>query len=313
MVLINFKKESNIPTFSRARKGWAKRITGLNKEQANGYSLEGEFVNLGNFDTNLLDGIYIDCSKKANSDGEVEKTYHLFTVTDGSITLLQTESDCKGWAVKFWGNIENYLNKDGLTAESLVNLLKERTNDESLLQEVAKILVEDSTEKGWTEYCNPHQLNAIMSHLGVLSMDDKYYCERNTDMGKMYEKGVELLKNNDGGIFEKKFYNDAHISNLKPKIVAMLDIFHNIFNEDFSERKIKLEVIDLFQEPVNFSNWSDISKYEDIFNKISDVGFYSLVQVWTNTWKVRKIMVFHYNEKDRTLFCHIFGAYFHTH
>lgn len=310
MVLINFKQQCNIPTFSRARKGWAKKISGLDKEYPNGYSLQGEFITLGNFDTNLTDGIYLDCSKKANDDGEVEKTYHLFTVTNGEIQLLQTESDCKGWAVKFWDNIENYFNKDGLTAQALINMLKERTNDKDLLKEVAQTLLEKEQESCFTDYWNTTHWDGIAQAMDLLSMDDGYFLE-NKEKGKSYEKGKELLKEHDGfELFEDAFYKSASVRILKPKIVRMLNLFYgeNLWDEDAP--KIKLEYHNEFENVNDFNLRSTVNKWRKIFKETADIGFYSLSQEWTNTWSVRGIMIFHYDEKNRVLVAHKFGAYF---
>ena len=139
MVLINFKQQCNIPTFSRARKGWAKRITGLNKEHSNGYSFQGDFVSLGNFDTNLVNGIYLDCSKSVDENDEVIKTYHIFTCEDGEINLLKTVEDGKGWAVQCWDVIDDYLNKDGITALMQAAWMNENP-------EVVKILLDASAD-----------------------------------------------------------------------------------------------------------------------------------------------------------------------
>lgn len=310
MVLINFKKECGIPTFSRARKGWAKKISGLNKEHPNGYSLEGEFVTLGNFDTNLTDGIYLDCSKKADEDGEVEKTYHLFTVTNGNIELIQTESDCKGWAVKFWDNIEDYLNKDGLTAQALINMLKERTTDKELLKEVAQTLLEKDQSSCFTDYWSPSHWQTIASAMNLFTMDDGYFYE-NKEKGETYEKGRELLKEHDGfELFEDKFYKQPSVRVLRPKIVKMLDLLYGETLWDENAPKIKLEFHDEFENVNDFNHRSTVFKWKKIFKETSNIGFYSLSQQFTNTWSVRAIMVFHYDEENRVLVCHKFGAYF---
>ena len=311
MVIINFKKECNIPTFSRHRKGWAKKITGLNKEHPNGYSLEGEFVRLGNFDTNLTDGIYLDCSKKPNDDGEVEKTYHLFTVEDGKITLLQTEEDCRGWAVKFWDNIEKYLNKDGLTAEYLVNLLKERTTDKELLQEVASLLQESQKEDLYPNYYNTTYFRGIAKEMSLVDMDCGYFIE-NSQEGSIYENGVKVLKEHEGfELFEKEFYKHPSIYTNKAKIVSCLNTFYGKNLWDENAPKIKVQFHDNFEKTVvDFNNRSTVQKYGTGWEASFGIGFYTLAQQYTNTWAVRGIIVFHYDEENRTLIVHKFGAYF---
>lgn len=310
MVLINFKQECGIPTFSRARKGWAKRITGLNKEYPNGYSLEGEFVTLGNFDTNLTDGIYIDCSKKSNDDGEVEKTYHLFSVTGSEIKLIQTEADCKGWAVKFWENIEEYLTKDGLTAEALINMLKERTTDKALLKEVAQTILESDQTSCFTDYWSVEHWDSIATAMNLISMDDGYFFE-NKEKGKSYEKGKELLEEHKGfELFDDKFYKVPSVRVLKPKIVRMLNLFYGENLWDENAPKIKLDFHDEFENINDFNHRSTVFKWKKVFKETASIGFYSLSQQFTNTWSVRAIMVFHYDKENRVLVAHKFGAYF---
>lgn len=309
MVLINFKKECGIPTFSRARKGWAKKISGLNKEHPNGYSLEGEFVTLGNFDTNLTDGIYIDCSKKANDEGEVEKTYHLFTVTGGEIKLIQTESDCKGWAVKFWENIEDYLNKDGLTAQALINILKERTTDKELLKEVAQTLLEKEQEKCYTDYYNTTYWDGIAQEMNLISLDCGHFFD-NDDKGEIYEKGRKLLDEHKGFYpYEDKFYKTPSIVRHIAKITDVLNaLYGDLWDESLP--KIKLEYHNEFENVNDFNNRSTVRKWKKIFKETADIGFYTLAQQWTNTWSVRGIMIFHYDKENRVLVAHKFGAYF---
>lgn len=311
MVLINFKQQCGIPTFSRARKGWAKKISGLNKEHPNGYSLEGEFVSLGNFNTNLTDGIYIDCSKKANEDGEVEKTYHLFTVSDGNIELIQTESDCKGWAVKFWDNIDDYLNKDGLTAQALINMLKERTTDKELLKEVAQTLLEKEQEKCYTDYYNPRHWGAIAEYMGLFDLDMEHFLD-NREKGFCYEKGKELIEQHkDIELFEDELYKNMNIYWHKPKIVAFLHTFYDSEKLwDANAPKIKIEFHNEFENVNDFTCHSTVNKWMKRWKEIDDIGAYTLVQQWTNTWAVRGITVFHYDEENRVLVIHKFGAYF---
>jgi hypothetical protein len=177
MAIVNFKQECNIPTFSRARKGWAKHITGLDKTKTNGYSFEGDFVSLGNFDTNLLNGVYLDCSKSADENGEIIKTYHIFSVEDGEISLLQTVEDCKGWAVKCWDSIDAYLNREGITSKELFNQVIEKTSDkkvlEGLIAEIQDSLGGDYD--GQRPFFNEFHQKGIMKTMGYWEYDEWKY------------------------------------------------------------------------------------------------------------------------------------------
>lgn len=212
MVLINFKQECGIPTFSRARKGWAKRITGLDKQHSNGYSFQGDFVNLGNFDTNLVDGIYLDCSKKADDEGEVIKTYHIFTCEDGKIELLKTVEDGKGWAVQCWDVIDDYFNRDGITSQELMNQILEKTQD----KEVLKGLIDEIQEKiygvdgaSYTIFYNEYHQKGIMKQMCY-----QEYCEYtyNHFMKDIEKKTIyETLREKGGANLNIQKHHNDHL------------------------------------------------------------------------------------------------------
>lgn len=277
MAIVNFKKECNIPTFSRARKGWAKRITGLDKSKANGYSFQGDFVSLGNFDTNLLNGVYLDCSKKANNEGEVEKTYHIFSVEDGEITLLQTVEDGKGWAVKCWDSIDDYLNREGITSNELLNQILEKTSDESVLiglvEEIKDYVGEECSDL--SPFYNEYHQKGIMEAMGYGEFKEYTYrklCEK-TGKKSVYEtlkeKGLELnLKMEDKG--KNEFY-DKDICNI-------INAFGWIYEDDIPIEDVWTGKIPIYVREINadlLANRSYIfNKQENTHRNCNDVCFY---------------------------------------
>ena len=106
VIEICFGKESGISTFNRqnkGKKGWCKRITGLDSEMKNGYGIKGDWVSLTKTTkTEIVQNqLYIDCSPSENGCN-----YHLFTVKDGEIILLAETDVQQGWANELWKDIE---------------------------------------------------------------------------------------------------------------------------------------------------------------------------------------------------------------
>ena len=88
MVVINMTqtcKENGIDSFSRTRGGWMKQVEGLDKTQSNGYSFIGSnFVKVGNFKTNIMNGLYLDQSTSLVDNRKVF-TMNLFDIHDGEV------------------------------------------------------------------------------------------------------------------------------------------------------------------------------------------------------------------------------------
>lgn len=143
---INFKKDVQTKHPSVRSTGWLKTVTGIDKSKRNGYSLQGEFVRKGDFETNYADGLYVDCSKLRKPK---QSNYHIFKVTDGDFELLQTiEDGDRTWAVQLWDTIEENLSDDpNYKARALANLVLEQCSDENTLDEVARLLFSDRFER----------------------------------------------------------------------------------------------------------------------------------------------------------------------
>ncbi len=120
-------KNTNGSEFNHRSGGWIKTITGLNKAQTNGFSLQGEFLNGPAW---IAPGtLILDCSKAGSRNYPVT-TYHLIKVGgDGTGILLQIEEirRARDWAVRFWEKIEENLNQKE-------NPLAGFSNDEILME-----------------------------------------------------------------------------------------------------------------------------------------------------------------------------------
>ena len=142
MVLLNFKKEtSHIPTVTRYNGGWLKTVTGLDKTVTNGFSIEGEFVQAGDFKMDYKPGLYVDCSKGGSRKNQ-KWNYHLFQVNDKGFHLLQTVEDGRGaWACEFWEMIEQELpNECKPSAMEIARMTYELAEDRETLMEVIERL-----------------------------------------------------------------------------------------------------------------------------------------------------------------------------
>lgn len=173
-MILNFKKQGNIKTFSRARKGWCKKVTGIDKTQKGGYSILGEFIKLGNFDTYLTNGIYLDCSKSGRGKKNPDIDYHLFKVQDNEITLLKHLSNPENnWVIEFWDLIEEELGKNKVTPQQLANLIHEETDDEEVITELINILTDENS--GRCGFRNHFDFKSYMYDIPCLELTQEYF------------------------------------------------------------------------------------------------------------------------------------------
>lgn len=100
---------TEIEDATRYNGGWTKSVVGIDRSKNNGYSLQGEFMGKDG-DTYEVSKLYLDCGI-AGSRKNQEKYYNLFTVgPDGSITVIVSAKDTRGWALELWDDIEGFLN-----------------------------------------------------------------------------------------------------------------------------------------------------------------------------------------------------------
>lgn len=95
---------------ARYNGGWAKRVTGLDKSQQNGYSIKGEWCDKG-IDYIVFEGhLYLDCDIQGSRKNQV-KNYTLFTIKKGEVEIIQRIDNARGkhWAIDMWENIEKFL------------------------------------------------------------------------------------------------------------------------------------------------------------------------------------------------------------
>ena len=208
-MIMNFKQQGNIETFSRSRGGWCKKVTGVDKTQRGGYSILGEFIKLGNFDTYLTDGVYLDVSKSGRGKEKPDITYHLFRVDSGEITLLKKlENPENDWTLEFWDLIEKELNGNKVTPQSLLNLIHEKTDDKEVIDEFIHLLTNETLHR---PFMNHIELKAYMYDIPCLNIFDYkefFHDEYDGEINWSY-KDLDVDKRKVNTIFESWFKGDA--------------------------------------------------------------------------------------------------------
>ncbi|WP_413823850.1 MULTISPECIES: hypothetical protein [unclassified Methanobrevibacter] len=77
---------------------WTKMVTGVDKSQQGGYSIQGSFVN----SFSLGDGLYLSVEKGSND------FYVLYKIKNNELTIIKKyENDGMSWASEFWDSIED--------------------------------------------------------------------------------------------------------------------------------------------------------------------------------------------------------------
>lgn len=100
--------------FNRYNGGWTKSVTGLDKSQSSGYSIQGAFMRKDAFDIYEIGGVYLDCNISGSRKNQ-HHTYTLFRVLsaeEGEV-LATDNTNTRNWAVNLWPAIEAALADGG--------------------------------------------------------------------------------------------------------------------------------------------------------------------------------------------------------
>ena len=210
MVLINMTKTckaNGIESFSRTRGGWMKLVEGYDKSKYGGYRFVGSnFIKVGNFDVDLHNGLYLDCSKPV-IDGEKTEIMNLFKIQDGKVTLLNTiPKSTKGWAYKFEDDVNNYFASEDVTAIDVLNVIREMTCNKDIFHEVAMELLKDERGSCWL---NEAHFSAYMKGANVYNADFRIDEEVDKMAIDMIHDDHEAYK-----YFNREIDNDHHYRTL---------------------------------------------------------------------------------------------------
>lgn len=143
--MTKYCKENNIPSFSRNRGGWFKEIERFDRfhPKGGGWAFIGsKFTKVGNFDSKIKNGLYIDCSKK-EVDGKVKETINLFEVDGETIKLLKTEPKSSKWAYKFYDVVEKWFSQEDNTVQKIIDAINDISDDKEKIREAFEQLLQN--------------------------------------------------------------------------------------------------------------------------------------------------------------------------
>lgn len=170
MAIINMKQtceKNGITSFSRTRGGWMKMVEGIDKTKKGGYSFIGDnFYKVGNFETNIPNGLYLDQSTAVTND-EKNLTMNLFKINDGTVTLIKSIPKTSGWATKLWDDVDKYFHETTpVTAQDIINTIKEMTTDENIIEDVISRLYAEKSDERCYEFKNWYEVKSILCDIG---------------------------------------------------------------------------------------------------------------------------------------------------
>lgn len=99
--------------FERYNGGWTKSISGLDKSQTNGYSIEGEFKKRDGKDYYTVGKLYLDCGIGGSRKNQ-RSYYKVFVLDENAKVEIISESTGKSWATDLWSDIEKYSKQNNL-------------------------------------------------------------------------------------------------------------------------------------------------------------------------------------------------------
>lgn len=263
-MIMNMKKtceKSGIHEFSRTRGGWMKLVEGYDKSQYGGYRFVGSnFVKVGNFDSDLPNGLYLDQSTSVVDDEKV-LTMNLFKIVNGEVELLATTPKDKGWAYKLEKGVEEYFANDETTALDVLNFIKDMTCNRDVLHEVGRELLKEERKSAWLNFTH---FQAYMEDACVYNADFQ--------MGKddVQEMAVKLFRND----FEAKKYFNYEIDN--DHELRMLYAFIHCRMKKYSDFEIVYEDIaeDYYLQMSHLKELRDFNHNEVSRGATHDSGYW---------------------------------------
>lgn len=192
--MTKYCKEHHIESFSRNRGGWFKEIERFDRfhPKGGGWAFIGsKFTKVGNFDSKIKNGLYIDCSKK-EIDGKVKETINLFEVDGETIKLLQTEPKSPKWAYKFYDIVEKWFNQEDNTVQKIIDAINDISDDKEKIREAFEQLLQND------RFSNTHEVIGYLHKYNLESVPSvdfvKKYSEHNitSTMAQKYKGGYSL-------------------------------------------------------------------------------------------------------------------------
>lgn len=137
---------------TRYNGGWSKRITGLDKSKANGYSLVGGFIN----DPAILPvgALVLDCDINGSRKNQ-RKSYIVARVTAEGLEVLAEAGDSRDWAISLWPAIESALaasvttSEEPTGADAMAAKLEQARTDEARIAQLVARFGTDEERTAW--------------------------------------------------------------------------------------------------------------------------------------------------------------------
>ena len=164
-------KANGIHEFSRTRGGWMKMVEGIDKSKKGGYSFIGDnFFKVGNFKTNLPNGIYLDQSTSVENGNKI-LTMNLFKIENGTVELLDSVPKANGWAEDLWSKVDGYFHQQTeITSQDIVNTITDITTDAGILEDVILKLQEKLSEGKHREFKNWYEVKSYLSDMECFTL-----------------------------------------------------------------------------------------------------------------------------------------------
>lgn len=275
-------KKNGITSFARTRGGWMKIVEGYDKTQYGGFRFVGSnFVKVGNYDADLTNGLYLDCSKHFDKEDEkVVEIMNLFKIEDGEVELLKTiPKATKGWAYQMDDIVDDYFANEGVTTYDVMNAIRNVTSNKDILREVALEILKDDRDKVWL---NETELQAYLqlAHIHAGSFDllhssvEDLIDEINSNK-ESYHKVIRYFDDEIGDESERNsLYAFIHAH---PRMKEYRD--YELVFEDIKE--------DYYRDLKNVEKLGKFNRNELVLTQgkaINDVGYYFSFQhgMWAN-------------------------------
>ena len=259
-------KANGITEFSRSRRGWMKLVEGYDNTQYGGYRFVGSnFITVGNFDTEIKNGLYLDCSRHFDKENDCKvEIMNLFKIEDGTVELINThpKSDRK-WAEEFESDVAKYFSDSDVTSVDILNAIQDMTCNHDILHEVGRKLLQEERKNVWL---NLTHFDAYMQQAGVYRSNYELYRE---ELKKM---AVEMFHNDHKAreYFNYKINNDYELRMLYAFIHC------NVHMKKYADFEIVYE--DIKEDHyLNMNNLKELEKYnwnETNRGLLHDVGYW---------------------------------------
>lgn len=233
--MTKYCKKHNIESFSRNRGGWFKEIERFDKHhpKGGGWAFVGSrFTKVGNFESNLKKGLYVDCSKQ-EINGKVKETINIFEVGKSEIKLLQSKEKTQGWAKNFYDTVENWFKeKKDNDIQDIIDAIQGITDDTEKIRQAFEELIKND------KFRNTHEVLGYLQRYNLAPVPSTEFVKKYSEhritrtMAQKYKDGFSLA-DEDLDFIEVVSTHIYDIDIDKCKIIAESIEPHKLKNKSF--------------------------------------------------------------------------------